>query len=149
MIYLYSLSLTLLVETFVYLWLKPKSYGFLLAILVMNMGLNLTMNFLLMTTPNPDYFASLILYEVLTIFIEAIFLILLGITVRKAILFSFIANLLSYFIGIGMNTINLPVYAYELIALYSMIPITLYISFRLFQDFFNQPYHSKNKSGKK
>jgi hypothetical protein len=149
MVYLYSLSLTLLVETFVYLWLKPKSYAFLFAILVMNMGLNLTMNFILMTTPNPDYFASLILYEVLTIVIEALILMMLGIALKKAILFSLIANLLSYFIGIGMNTINLPVYAYETIVLYSMIPITLYISFRLFQDFFKQPYHSKNKSGKK
>jgi hypothetical protein len=99
-----------------------------------------------MTTPNPDYFASLILYEALTIVIEAIILMMLGIALKKAILFSLIANVLSLYIGLGVNSIKLPVYAYELIALYSMIPITLYISFRLFQDFFNQPYHSKNKS---
>lgn len=98
---LFPLSITLLFETAFYIALNRRSIKLFLIASIMNVILNVTMNFLLSLQMSLDaYFTILIIYEICTVFAESI---IIWITMRfkywKTLLFSFCANFTSFCLG--------------------------------------------------
>jgi hypothetical protein len=105
----FSLAITLCVETFVYMFLKPRDLKLFLIVSGLNIVLNVTMNVVLIYAIKDQtiYWIILISYELLTTCIEAfVITILMKFRFLAVLLFAFIANLSSFLIGLGLAPVN-------------------------------------------
>lgn len=99
---LFPLSITLLFETSIYMILNYRSLKLFFVASLMNIILNVSMNLLLSITRIPDeYYVVVAVYEVCTLFAESIILwITMRIKYWKTLLFSFLANSTSFWVGL-------------------------------------------------
>ena len=105
----FSLAITLCVETFVYMFLKPRDLKLFLIVSGLNIVLNVTMNVALIYAIKDQtiYWIILISYELLTTCIEAfVITILMKFRFLAVLLFAFIANLSSFLIGLVLAPVN-------------------------------------------
>ena len=98
---LFPLSVTLLFETAFYIALNRRSIKLFLIASIMNIILNVTMNFLLSLQILLDaYLTLLIIYEICTVFVESLILwITMHFKYWKTLLFSCCANFTSFCLG--------------------------------------------------
>lgn len=101
--FLIPLLLTIVIEIPIYYLFCRKSLSYLLAIYVMNIVLNITMNVILMSTRNLNYWFILGLLEVLVIAIEGVVATLFVKRPLNGFLASLIANLTSLGLGLLVN----------------------------------------------
>lgn len=100
-IILFPLSLTLLIETVIYMFLKWGDIKLFLVVAVSNLVLNTTMNFILLGITDVNiYYAVLISYEIGTTLIEALIIFLfMRFKFWKTLLFAVPANGASFLMG--------------------------------------------------
>lgn len=105
---LFALAVTLFVETIIYYLVIDRTKKLLVTISVMNILFNLSMNLLLMLAPNVDiYYLMLLIFEVVTLLAEALVLTLvLKLSYKKALSFSFVANFLSFVFGTSFYSLG-------------------------------------------
>ncbi|MFA5660376.1 MAG: hypothetical protein WC968_03160 [Bacilli bacterium] len=99
---LLPLFLTLLVETLIYFFLKPKSIKLLVTVIVLNMILNPAMNLLLNSFKNPGTYNRILqLAEIITVIIEtAVIVYIVKTPLKKTLIFSIFSNMGSFLMGI-------------------------------------------------
>ena len=100
-IILFPLSLTLLIETVIYMFLKWGDIKLFLVVAISNLVLNTTMNFILLGITDVNiYYAVLISYEIGTTLIEALIIFLfMRFKFWKTLLFAVLANGASFLMG--------------------------------------------------
>ena len=100
-IILFPLSLTLLIETVIYMFLKWGDIKLFLVVAISNLVLNTTMNFILLGITDINiYYAVLISYEIGTTLIEALIIFLfMRFKFWKTLLFAALANGASFLMG--------------------------------------------------
>ena len=100
-IILFPLSLTLLIETVIYMFLKWGDIKLFLVVAISNLVLNTTMNFILLGITDVNiYYAVLISYEIGTTLIEALIIFLfIRFKFWKTLLFAVLANGASFLMG--------------------------------------------------
>ena len=111
---LFPLAITLLIETGIYMILKHKDLKLFLVVSIMNLLLNPLMNIALIYLGKDaiSYWVTLSVSEVLTILIESlIVLIFMKFKYHKILLFAFIANLVSFLIGLAVD----PIYDHRIV----------------------------------
>lgn len=101
------LFITLALETGVYMILKHRDLKLFIVISIMNLVLNLSMNIgLSFIKDNTIYWIALSISEVATIFIESVVVYLfMKFKYLKVLLFAFLANLLSFIVGLLITPI--------------------------------------------
>ena len=104
---LFPLAITLSIETGIYMILKHKDMRLFIVVSVLNLLLNLGMNFYLSNVSDEFYYwLFLSIYEVLTVIVETLVIFaIFRFKFWKVLLISFIANASSF--GIGMALIPL------------------------------------------
>lgn len=105
----FALSLTLLVETLIYYFLKPRDLKFALSVIIMNGVLNVTMNigFFLyfFAMPVHNYLRTLFIIEALIVIVETLIIYKINKTpLFKTFLFSLLANGVSLGLGLLNDT---------------------------------------------
>lgn len=100
-IILFPLSLTLLIETVIYMFLKWGDIKLFLVVAISNLVLNTTMNFILLSITDLNiYNIALISYEIGTTLIEALIIFLfMRFKFWKTLLFAIVANGASFLMG--------------------------------------------------
>ena len=100
-IILFPLSLTLLIETVIYMFLKWGDIKLFLVVSISNLVLNTTMNFILLSITDLNiYNIVLISYEIGTTLIEALIIFLfMRFKFWKTLLFAVLANGASFLMG--------------------------------------------------
>ena len=106
--FLLSLSITLAIETGIYMILKHKDLKLFIIVSLMNMVLNLGMNIALhFAHDEATYWILLTIFEVVTIVLESVILMLtMKFSFLRCLLFSIHANVISFAVGMLL----LPVY---------------------------------------
>lgn len=103
---IFPLSITLVVETGLYMILKHRDLKLFLVVSIMNLVLNPTMNVIILLCGDTQikYWIILIASEVLTTLIESVIVFLfMRFKYLKILLFAFIANLASFLIGFALE----------------------------------------------
>ena len=106
---LFSLAITLSIETGIYLILKHRDLKLLLVVSLMNLALNPTMNILLIYVIKGEvaYWVFLGLFEILTTLVESLIVYkFMRFKYLKILLFAFIANASSFLIGLALSPIH-------------------------------------------
>lgn len=107
------LSITLTIETGIYMILKHRDIKLFVITSLLNAILNVAMNVSLssFTSDMTIYWVLLSAFEVMTILIESLVITFaMKIGYLKVLLFSFIANLTSFLVGLGLsNVINMKI----------------------------------------
>lgn len=105
---LLPLILTLLVETVIYVFLKPKSLRLLATVVLLNLILNPLMNLFLARMSNPFTYNRLLwLFEVITVVIEAtVIIFIVKTSKKKTFLFAIMSNLGSFLMGVVLFVPN-------------------------------------------
>ena len=100
-IILFPLSLTLLIETVIYMFLKWGDIKLFLIVAISNLVLNTTMNFILLSIENVNtYYIVLVSYEIGTTLLEALIIFLfMRFKFWKTLLFAVLANGASFLMG--------------------------------------------------
>ena len=100
-IILFPLSLTLLIETVIYMFLKWGDIKLFLVVAISNLVLNTTMNFILLGITDVNiYYAVLISYEIGTTLAETLIIFLfMRFKFWKTLLFAVLANGASFLMG--------------------------------------------------
>ena len=100
-IILFPLSLTLLIETVIYMFLEWGDIKLFLVVAISNLVLNTTMNFILLGITDVNiYYAVLISYEIGTTLVEALIIFLfMRFKFWKTLLFAVLANGVSFLMG--------------------------------------------------
>lgn len=98
---IFPLSITLAIETPIYLLLKWRDLKLFIVISILNLVLNPTMNIILGYMPNHTaYYATLISYEIMTTLVESLVIFLfMRFKYWKVLLFAMIANGASFLMG--------------------------------------------------
>lgn len=125
---IFALLLTLVIETFIYVFVKPYDIKLFITVTVMNLVLNPLMNLTLLNMASlQQYTVWLTIFECLTVVIEATVLyFIVKIRLPKAFIFAFIANIVSYGIGSRIDLVgrtNLVGFIIPLILFYFMASI--------------------------
>ena len=105
---LFPLSITLFIETGIYMILKHKDLKLFLIVSLMNMVLNPLMNLLIYIAAydQASYWAILIIYEIATTIVESLIIYMfMRFKYLKILLLAFIANLASFLIGVAFTNI--------------------------------------------
>ena len=105
---LFSLSITLFIETGIYMILKHRDLKFLLVVSLMNLILNPAMNiiFYYAIPDEKTYWIALAIAEVSTTLIESLIVFLLmRFKYPKVLLFAFLANLASLVVGLLLRPV--------------------------------------------
>ena len=97
-----ALVLTLIIELLTLILLKEKKVKVLLYAACVNCFTNLTMNIILQYFPNSLYYLSVFVAEIIVIILETLLYFLVLKDIKKSIKYSFICNVLSYFIGFAL-----------------------------------------------
>lgn len=146
--FLLPLSITLALETGIYMILKHKDLKLFIVVTIMNLILNPMMNLILLNIPNNYYWLSLSLFEIATVFIESLIVFLfLRKNYAKTLLFAFLANLLSFAIGLSLF------FLYEtkiaIIVVTSLFFIVYFVTFGVVFSSFLSNYYDRhnNRSG--
>lgn len=103
---IFPLTVTLVIETGLYMILKHRDLKLFLVVGVMNLVLNTTMNIVLLLCGDTQlkYWIILILGEISTIFIESLIVFLfMKFKYLKVLLFAVIANLGSFLVGLALE----------------------------------------------
>lgn len=103
---LFPLSLTLVIETGLYMILKHRDLKLFLVVSIMNLFLNPTMNIILLLFGDTaiKYWIILSIGEVLTTLIESLVVyIFMKFKYQKILIFAVIANLASFLIGLAFE----------------------------------------------
>ena len=106
---LFSLAITLCVETWVYMFLRRFSIKLFIVVSLMNILLNTVMNVLLAVFGTNTLWYWLILsgYEIATVFLESLIIFLFfGFKYHKTLLVALIANAASFLIGLALSPIH-------------------------------------------
>lgn len=106
---IFSLAITLCIETFVYMFLKPRDLKLFIIVSGLNIILNVTMNIILTYAIKEEiaYWIILSIYEVLTTLVEAMLITyLMKFRFLKVLLFAFIANLSSFLVGLALMPVH-------------------------------------------
>ena len=106
---IFSLAITLCIETFVYMFLKPRDLKLFIIVSGLNIVLNVTMNIILTYAIKEEiaYWIILSIYEVLTTLVEALLITyLMKFRFLKVLLFAFIANLSSFLVGLALMSVH-------------------------------------------
>lgn len=100
-IILFPLSLTLLIETVIYMFLKWGDIKLFLVVAISNLVLNTTMNFILLSITDVNvYYIVLVSYEIGTTLVEALIIFLfMRFKFWKTLLFAVLANGASFLMG--------------------------------------------------
>lgn len=134
-IILFPLSLTLLIETIIYMFLKWGDIKLFVVASVANIVLNTTMNLILLSiTDAIAYYIVLISYEIGTTLVEALIITLfMRFKFWKTLLFAVLANGVSYLVGLLLQ----PVYQTRTtIIVLTIVFLALYLAFEVVTIFF-------------
>ena len=129
-IILFPLSLTLLIETIIYMFLKWGDIKLFVVASVANIVLNTTMNLILLSiTDATAYYIVLISYEIGTTLVEALIITLfMRFKFWKTLLFAVLANGVSYLVGLLLQ----PVYQTRTtIIVLTIVFLALYLAFEV------------------
>ncbi len=129
-IILFPLSLTLLIETVIYMFLKWGDIKLFVVASVANIVLNTTMNLILLSiTDATAYYIVLISYEIGTTLVEALIITLfMRFKFWKTLLFAVLANGVSYLVGLLLQ----PVYQTRTtIIVLTIVFLALYLAFEV------------------
>lgn len=129
-IILFPLSLTLLIETIIYMFLKWGDIKLFVVASVTNIVLNTTMNLILLSiTDATAYYIVLISYEIGTTLVEALIITLfMRFKFWKTLLFAVLANGVSYLVGLLLQ----PVYQTRTtIIVLTIVFLALYLAFEV------------------
>ena len=129
-IILFPLSLTLLIETVIYMFLKWSDIKLFLVVSIANLVLNTTMNFILLSISDINtYNIVLISYEIGTTLVEALIITLfMRFKFWKTLLFAVLANGVSYLVGLLLQ----PVYQTRTtIIVLTIVFLALYLAFEV------------------
>ena len=140
-----SLAITLFLETGVYMILKHHDLKLLLIVSLMNIALNGAMNIILTYVVKDvnTYWWVLVIFEVGTVLVEALFIFLfMRFNFFKILLFAFIANLISFLVGSLIN-----VWAYDVTVIIILLVAFMlgYLFIYLFDIIWNIK-HSKKEN---
>ena len=103
---LFPLAITLLVEPIATAFMNRLDKRVFIASFGANLLLNPLMNILLLSYAEIHYWVFLGIFECVSVLVESIVLASIGkVSVKKALLFAFIANLLSFGVGLLLNPI--------------------------------------------
>lgn len=130
-IILFPLSLTLLIETVIYMFLKWGDLKLFIVVSIANIVLNTTMNLILFSIRDATvYYIFLFSYEIGTTLLEALLIFLLmRFKFPKILLFAIAANLASYLMGFAFKGI----YQTKVtIIVVTLVLFALYIGFEIF-----------------
>lgn len=142
-IILFPLSLTLLIETIIYMFLKWGDIKLFVVASVANIVLNTTMNLILLSiTDATAYYIVLISYEIGTTLVEALIITLfMRFKFWKTLLFAVLANGVSYLVGLLLQ----PVYQTRTtIIVLTIVFLALYLAFEVVTIIFY--YKKANKT---
>ena len=129
-IILFPLSLTLLIETIIYMFLKWGDIKLFVVASVANIVLNTTMNLILLSiTDATAYYIVLISYEIGTTLVEALIITLfMRFKFWKTLLFAVLANGVSYLVGLLLQ----PVYQTRTtIIVLTIVFLAFYLAFEV------------------
>ncbi len=129
-IILFPFSLTLLIETIIYMFLKWGDIKLFVVASVANIVLNTTMNLILLSiTDATAYYIVLISYEIGTTLVEALIITLfMRFKFWKTLLFAVLANGVSYLVGLLLQ----PVYQTRTtIIVLTIVFLALYLAFEV------------------
>ena len=129
-IILFPLSLTLLIETIIYMFLKWGDIKLFVVASFANIVLNTTMNLILLSiTDATAYYILLISYEIGTTLVEALIITLfMHFKFWKTLLFAVLANGVSYLVGLLLQ----PVYQTRTtIIVLTIVFLALYLAFEV------------------
>ena len=130
-IILFPLSLTLLIETVIYMFLKWGDLKLFIVVSIANIVLNTTMNLILFSIRDATaYYIFLFSYEIGTTLLEALLIFLfIRFKFPKILLFAIAANLASYLMGFAFKGI----YQTKVtIIVVTLVLFALYIGFEIF-----------------
>lgn len=105
---LFSLSITLLIETGIYMILKHRDLKLLLIVSLLNLVLNPAMNLIIFYFAKDEvtYWVILSIYEVMTTLVESLVIFLLmKFKYLKTLLFAVLANASSFLIGLLLRPV--------------------------------------------
>lgn len=142
-IILFPLSLTLLIETIIYMFLKWGDIKLFVVASVTNIVLNTTMNLILLSiTDATAYYIVLISYEIGTTLVEALIITLfMRFKFWKTLLFAVLANGVSYLVGLLLQ----PVYQTRTtIIVLTIVFLAFYLAFEVVTTIFY--YKKANKT---
>lgn len=142
-IILFPLSLTLLIETIIYMFLKWGDIKLFVVASVANIVLNTTMNLILLSiTDATAYYIVLISYEIGTTLVEALIITLfMRFKFWKTLLFAVLANGVSYLVGLLLQ----PVYQTRTtIIVLTIVFLAFYLAFEVVTIIFY--YKKANKT---
>ena len=129
-IILFPLSVTLLIETVIYMFLKWGDIKLFVVASVANIVLNTTMNLILLSiTDATAYYIVLISYEIGTTLVEALIITLfMRFKFWKTLIFAVLANGVSYLVGLLLQ----PVYQTRTtIIVLTIVFLVLYLAFEV------------------
>ena len=140
-IILFPLSLTLLIEIVIYMFLKWGDLKLFIVASLANIVLNPVMNFILLSmTDVKIYYIFLISYEIGTTLLEALIIFLFTrIKFPKVLLFAIAANLASYLMGYAFKGI------YQTKVTIIVATIVLFVLYLAFEAF-TIIYHSRKNT---
>ncbi len=148
---LYALSITLLMEPLlVSAFFKMDKKAFIISFisnLILNPSMNLALGYI-----DPDfYYMSLTLFEIMTVIIETLILILLGRKpIMKSLLAVFTANLASFLVGFGLNRIGFDYHVQFVLTMVllasEVIALSVYLALA-FLDVANKEHPSDDRPG--
>ena len=129
-IILFPLSLTLLIETVIYMFLKWGDIKLFLIVAISNLVLNTTMNFILLSIENVNtYYIVLASYEIGTTLLEALIIFLfMRFKFWKTLLFAVLANGASFLMGFLLKDVY---QTKTTIIVLTIIFFVLFISFEI------------------
>ena len=99
-----SLFITLSLETFIYMFLNPKSIKLFLSASGINLISNFLMNIILLSISNITvWYVVFVIWEIATVFIESAIISLINkFNYWKTLLFAFFGNMLSLIVGLSL-----------------------------------------------
>ena len=135
-----ALAITLAIEANLYMLLDYKNIKLFILVSLINIVSNVSMNILLWFLKSDAlYYTILAIYEIGTVFIEALIVnLILKYKYTSALLFSFLANLASFITGLLVNHIVKTNTAMIMSIIIFMV--IYYIGFAIFTYFFSKEY---------
>lgn len=138
--FIFAVSLTLLCETLIYFFLKPKDLKFITTTLIMNTILNVLMNviltFFVAIVGVFEYYIALAIAEVIVVVLETLIIYFTNKTpLGKTFLFSLLANAVSLGAGLLNNKFNI-IDTNEVVSIGASVVSILILCFSLYSLFF-------------
>lgn len=135
-----ALAITLAIETNIFILLDYKNFKLFVLVSLINIASNVSMNLILLLPNNETlYYTILIIYEVGVVFLEAFLVsIILKYKYTSCLLFSFLANLASFLVGVLVNQIAKTQSAMIIATIVFMV--LYFIGFTIYTIIFSKEY---------